>query len=307
MTRGIRSYHPFVLFLYYLLVIAGLMLYQHPIYLFIAIMLIILFNYLLDHGRQLKKWYWPIALMSLFILIFTPIFNRRGNHILFYLFDNPVMLEAIIQGLMIALAIASILAIFVTFNIVLPADKFLFLFSKYVPQWALLIMLSMRFVPLLQRKVKNMEDIQTVKGLSLKQGSIRQRAKNGMQLIQMLLTGSLEDSIQAADSMTARGYGLQKRSNYQAYEMKRRDWLALFYLISLSTMLLFGWQMNLAELQLLPELGPIWEGNLQTVLLVIWTLLIGFPIVAEGKEVIKWKFYQQKISALPTQMKSRIH
>lgn len=307
MTRGIRSYHPFVLFLYYLLVITGLMLYQHPIYLFIAIMLIILFNYLLDHGRQLKKWYWPIALMSLFILIFTPIFNRRGNHILFYLFDNPVMLEAIIQGLMIALAIASILAIFVTFNIVLPADKFLFLFSKLVPQWALLIMLSMRFVPLLQRKVKNMEDIQTVKGLSLKQGSIRQRAKNGMQLIQMLLTGSLEDSIQTADSMTARGYGLQKRSNYQAYEMKRRDWLALFYLISLSTILLFGWQMNLAELQLLSELGPIWEGNLQTALLIIWTLLIGFPIVAEGKEVIKWKFYQQKISALPTQMKSRIH
>lgn len=307
MTRGIRSYHPFVLFVYYLLVISGLMLYQHPVYLFIAVSLILLFNHLLDKGRQLKKWYLPIILMGLFILILTPIFNRRGNHIIFYLFDNPVMLEAIIQGAMIALAIASILMVFVTFNIVLPADKFLFLFSKFVPQWALLIMLSMRFVPLLQRKVKNMEDIQTVKGLSLKQGSLRMRARNGMQLIQMLLTGSLEDSIQAADSMTARGYGLHKRSNYQAYKMKRRDWLALVYLLVLSVILLLGWQMDLAVLQLLPELGPIWKGHLQTIFIVIWILLIGFPILAEGKEVIKWKFYQQKISAFPTQMKSRMH
>ncbi|MEN1968798.1 energy-coupling factor transporter transmembrane component T [Lentibacillus sp. N15] len=302
MVRGIRSYHPFILFLYYVLVIAGLMLYQHPIFLLVALILIIWFNFLLDKGQRLKKWCWAIVLMSLFILVLTPIFNRRGNHILFYLFDNPVMLEAIIQGVMIASTLAGILALFVTFNIVIPADKFLYLFSRVIPQWALLIMLSMRFVPVLQRKIKEMEMIQTVKGLSLKQGSIPRRAKNGMQLVQMLLTGSLEDSIQAADSMTARGYGLQKRSNYQAYEMKRRDWIAFGYFIVLSLMLLYGWRINAGTLQLLPELETIWKTEWKNIFMVMWIFLIGFPNLAEGKEVIKWKFYQRKISRLPTRM-----
>lgn len=305
MTRGVRSFHPFILLVYYILVIAGLMLYQHPIFLLLAVILIIKINFLLDKGQDLKKWYWAMGIMSLFILILTPLFNRRGNHILFYLFDNPVMLEAIIQGVMITLTISGVLALFVTFNIVMTPNKLLFLFSKLIPQWALLIMLSMRFVTLLQRKIKDMEDIQAVKGLSLKQGSIRRRAKNGMQLLQMLLTGSLEDSIQVADSMTARGYGLQKRSNYQAYKMKNRDWLALFFLAFLSAILFYGWTLNIGVLQLLPELESIWQDGLQNLFLVVWILLIGFPILVEGKEVLKWKFYQQKISHFPTQMKHK--
>lgn len=307
MTRGIHSYHPFILLVYYILVIASLMLYQHPIFLIFAMILIVKINFSLDNGQDLKKWYWAMGIMSLFILILTPLFNRRGNHILFYLFDNPVMLEAIIQGVMIALTISGVLALFVTFNIVMTPNKLLFLFSKLIPQWALLIMLSMRFVPVLQRKIKDIEDIQFVKGLSLKQGSIRRRAKNGMQLLQMLLTGSLEDSIQVADSMTARGYGLQKRSNYQAYKMKNRDWLALFYLVLLSTALFYGWTINIGFLQLLPELESIWLSGSQNFFLVLWMLLIGFPILVEGKEVLKWKYYQRKISILPTQTKHNTH
>lgn len=277
------------------------MLLQHPVFLLTSFILIFLFNVTLDKGSDLKKWFWPISIMVLFIIMLTPFFNRRGNHILFYLFDNPVMLEAIIQGVMIALALSGVLALFVTFNIVLHANKFLFLFSKIIPQWALLIMLSMRFVPLLQRKIKNMEEVQLAKGTSLKQGTIRERAKNGMQLLQMLLTSSLEDSIQAADSMTARGYGIGKRTNYQAYIMKQSDWMALFYMIVLSVILFFGWHLKLGVLQLLPALDPIWQGGMQNVMLIAWILLIGFPILIEGKEVIKWKFYHHKISAFPTQ------
>lgn len=265
------------------------MLYQHPVFLALSLILIFRLNFILDRGEMLKKWYWPMGIMIIFILILTPIFNRSGNHILFYLFDNPVMLEAIIQGVMIALTLAGILAAFITFNVLLNADKFLYLFSKVSPQWSLLIMLSMRFVPMLRRKVIDMENIQTVKGVSLKQGSVRQRARNGMQILQMLLTGSLEDSIQSADSMTARGYGLRKRSNYQAYEMRRRDWTALIYLVFLSIGLFLGWHFNLGTLELLPELETNWQGGWQNLILIMWILLIGFLNFKEAKEIIKWK------------------
>ncbi|MFA1820315.1 energy-coupling factor transporter transmembrane component T [Virgibacillus oceani] len=295
MIRGIRSFHPFVLFVYYVLIIIGLMLYQHPLFLAAAVLLIFCFNFMLDKGKQLKKWGWMIGIMFTLIILLTPLFNRRGNHILFYFFDNQIMLEAVIQGIMIALTLAGILAVFVTFNIVFTADKFLFLFSKVLPQWALLTMLSMRFVPLFIRKIKDMQHIQQVKGLSINQGTIRQRAKNGMQLLQMLLTGSLEDSIQAADSMSARGYGLQKRSNYQAYAMQSRDWAVFGYLLVVFIFLFFGWVHGDGVLQLLPVLEPVILTGREIFYFIIWLFFIGFPILAEGKEVLHWKYYQQRM------------
>lgn len=295
MARGIQSYHPFIVFIYYILAIGGLMLYQHPLFLLPALVLIIIFHLLLDLGEQLKKWGWMIAIMSLFIITLTPVFNRRGNHILFYLFDNPVMLEAIIQGFMIALTLISIITAFITFNIVITADKFLFLFSRILPQWGLLTMLSMRFVPMLRRRIKEMEDIQQLKGVSVKQGSVHSRARNGMLMLQMLLTGSLEESIQSADSMTARGYGLQKRSTYQAFNMKRKDWWALCYLVGLGVLVYFGWWLGDGVLQLLPVLEKTGLEGREYMYLLIWLLFIGFPVWVEGREVIKWKYYQQEM------------
>lgn len=262
---------------------------------------------MLDKGRELKKWTTLIITMSFLTFVLTPLFNQRGNHILFYFFNKQIMLEAIIQGVMIALTLAGILALFVTFNLLFTADKFLFIFSKISQQWTLLIMIAMRFVPLLRRKIKDMQDMQSVKGLSIKEGNIKQRAKNGMQLLQMLLSGSLEESIQAADSMTSRGYGIQKRSHYQAFQMKRRDYSAFLFLLISGSILIYGWQQQIGVLVLLPQLDPFWQGGFQNILMVIWVLFIGFPIVIEGREFIKWKLYQLKEFASLTQKKSNVH
>ncbi|MFD2042936.1 energy-coupling factor transporter transmembrane component T [Ornithinibacillus salinisoli] len=295
MIRGIRSFHPLVLLIFYCYVITSLMLYQHPFFLVTAFCLIISMNVMLDSGVQLKRWRKMLLLMSLFILLLTPLFNRRGNHILFYLFGNQVMLEAVIQGIMIALTLVSILAMFLTFNLVMTADKFLFLFSKWFPRWAMLILISMRFVPLLRKRLTEIEQVQQVKGLSIKQGTLKQRAKNGMLLIQILLTFSLEESIQTADSMSARGYGLGKRSKYQAYTMKKLDWVVLQVMTFLFGLILFGWWLGDGVLSMLPILESIWLSGREWFYYLIWCVLIGIPIFVEGKEVLKWKFYQQKI------------
>lgn len=262
---------------------------------------------MLDKGRELKKWTTLIITMAIFTFILTPVFNQRGNHILFYLFNKQIMLEAIIQGAMIALTLAGVLALFVTFNILFTADKFLFIFSKFSHQWTLLIMLAMRFVPLLRRKINDMQDMQSVKGLSIKEGSVHQRATNGMQLLQMLLSGSLEDSIQAADSMTARGYGTGKRSHYHAFQMQRRDYLSLLFLLISAGMLFYGWRIQIGVLELLPQLDLFWQGGFQNILMVAWILFIGFPIIMEGREVIKWKLYQLKESTSLIQRKNSAH
>lgn len=295
MRRGFSSFHPIVLFLYYGFLIVSFMLYQHPFFQVIGVLLLLLSNSLLDNGLLLKKWLWPITMMSVLIIIFTPLFNRRGNHILFYLFDNQIMLEAVIQGVMIALTLIGILIAFMTCNRVLTAEKILFLFSKWFSKWTLLLMLAIRFVPLLRQRLHEIGEVQEIKGLSINYGTIKERAKNGMLLVQVLLTFSLEESIQTADSMAARGYGLQKRSKYYPYRIEIRDILALAFLIVLQILLLFGWWLGDGVLTLLPVLEPIWLHGREWFYFTIWFLLISFPIFVEGKEVMKWKYYQQKM------------
>ncbi|WP_186576933.1 energy-coupling factor transporter transmembrane component T [Aquibacillus kalidii] len=292
MVRGFRSFHPIILLLYYILAIAGLMLYQQPLFLTGGFLAILLANLILDGGKELRKWRFMIMIMGVLTMILTPIFNHKGNHILFYLFENPVMHEAIWQGLIISLTLVSILCLFISFNIVITPDKFIFLFSKFFPQWALLIMLTMRFVPLLRKRLNEISDVQCVKGLSVKSGSIKSRAKNGMFLLQILLTWSLEESIQTADSMTARGYGLGNRSKYQPFYMKRKDWITLVFLLMSGSLVLLGWWLGDGVMALLPILEPFWLYGREWFYLFVFILLIGLPIWLEGKELIKWKYYR---------------
>ncbi len=290
MIRGFRSFHPFILLLYYIFAIIGIMIYQHPMFLTVAALAILCINLMLDGGQELRKWRTMIVLMGFLSLILTPFFNQRGNHLLFYFFEKQVFLEAVWQGVMIALTLVCILTIFITFNLVITPDKFIFLFSKILPQWALLIMLTMRFVPLLRKRLIEIGDIQSVKGLSVKSGSLRSRAENGMLLLQTLLTWSLEESIQTADSMTARGYGQGKRSKYQPFSMKKRDWTALGLLMLGGSFVLFGWWLGDGVLTLIPILEPVWLQGREWLYFLTFLMYIGFPIWTEGKEIVKWKY-----------------
>lgn len=293
--RGIRSFHPVVMFTYYGVIIIGFMLSQHPIFLAVGVGLLLALHLIIDRGFQLKSWAGLILILALFTLILTPVFNRRGNHILFYLFGNQVMLEAIIQGVMISLTLVGILLAFISLNQVITQDRFLYVFARISPQWALLSMLAVRFVPLLKKRLKEIEEIQKVRGFSVTKGSMKARAKNGMLFLQALLTGSLENSIQTADSMAARGYGQQKRSHYQAFTMKAKDWSALAFILLTGVCVVFGWWLEDSVLSLLPVLETSQLEQREWLFLANWSLLLAFPLWIEGKEVAKWKYYLQKI------------
>lgn len=295
MLRGFRSFHPFVLLLYYIAVIAGLMINQHPFFLLAAFTTIIIVNLILDKGAELNKWKYMILFLSLFVFIFTPIFNQQGTIVLFEIFSRNIYLEAIIQGVMIALTLSSILALFTTFNIVITSNKFLYMFSKLFPKWALILMLALRFMPLFRKRLSDIQDTQEMKGVSMKDGKLREKAQNGMLFIQILLTYSLEEAIQTADSMSARGYGLQKRSKYETYHWKLRDSLILLYIFTLSLLMIIGYLLNESVLILTPALEPLLLQGHSWFYFIGWILLISLPIWTEGKEVIKWSFYQQEI------------
>lgn len=286
MSFGFRTLHPFVLLFYYICTVTGILLYQHPFFLLFACIILILLNVVLDKGKMLKSWGKFLIILPIVFMIVAPLFNRRGNHILFYISQNPVTLESIIQGLMNGLTIIAIMLVFLTFNVVITADKFLFLFSKWFPQWALLAMLSLRFVPLFQRRLHEIMTVQKARGYSITEGPIKQRVRNSLLLLQILLTWSLEDGIETADSMAARGYGVQERTKYTPYKLTVTDLILIVLLLILTAIVIFGWWLGDGVLTLLPILEPVLLYGREWLFFTFYICLIGFPLFVEGKEVM---------------------
>ncbi|WAA12252.1 energy-coupling factor transporter transmembrane component T [Fervidibacillus halotolerans] len=287
MDYGFRNYHPLTNFIYYIFTFLLIMLSQHPFFLFFTAIFMIFLNYLLDRGRQLRRWgKFVITLIFLFIII-TPLINHRGSIILFYVLDKPITFEAILQGVINALTLFSVVALFFTFSFVINGEKLLFLFSKYFPNWALLTMLSVRFVPLFKRRLEEIRRVQQTKG-DAHERSIKRRLKHGLLLIQILLTWSLEDGIQTADSMAARGYGLRKRSRYIRYKIEKKDMVLIILMSYFTGISIWGWFLGDNILTIFPILEPYFLQGREWFFFTNFIFLIGLPLLIEGKDAFKW-------------------
>lgn len=290
METGFRSYHPFIIFFYYVCVGTLAMFFNHPLFIATAFILLIVVNVTHDRGQALRKWISMVLMMSTFIILLNPFLVSRGSTILFYFRGKQVTLEATMYGVVFALSIAAILVLFISFNLILNGNKFLFVFSKILPRTAFLTMLAIRFVPLLKARLDEINAVQHIRGLTMDVGTIRERARSGMLRLQILLTWSLEEAIQTSDSMKARGYGLGKRTSYVPYKMEKRDWTWLVLLATLFALCLVGGSLGYGKILIYPELGTLQLYALDWVVFICMALIYSFPLLAEGGESLRWKF-----------------
>ncbi|HLS35169.1 MAG TPA: energy-coupling factor transporter transmembrane component T [Bacillota bacterium] len=287
---GFQSYHPYVNILYFFFVGVLAMYVNHPIFLLTGLIVIILTTLALGGKSQLKTWTPLITIMAFIMIVLNPFLVSRGTNILFYFRGKQVTLEATMYGFVMALSIVTILLMFISFNIVLNGNKFLFIFSRILPRTAFLIMLTLRFMPLLKERYEEIDMAQRLKGMTLAHGSLFKRMKNGLTFVQILLAWSLEEALQTADAMKARGYGTGKTSSYIPYNMQARDWMSILYLTLLFSLCLFSGYLGYGKIVIYPELGTLQFFALDWVSFFSMILLFSFPLHIEGREKLRWTF-----------------
>lgn len=290
LENGFRNYHPFVLFFYYVCVGVLALYFKHPIFLFVALLLLVGVNLTHDGGAALRKWVPMLLIMSTVMIVLNPFLNSRGTTIFFYFRGKQVTLEATVYGVVMAMSIVIVLLMFISFNLILNGNKFLFVFSRILPKTAFLTMLAIRFVPLLKQRLDEIYAVQRIRGMTISAGSLKERASSAMVMIQILLTWSLEEAIDTADSMKSRGYGTGKRSSYIPYKMEKRDVGSLVILVGLFAICIVGGMLGYGKIVIYPELGTLQFYALDWVLLFAMILLLAFPIITEGREQLRWKF-----------------
>lgn len=283
------SLHPFVNFIYYIGVMILCMVCLHPLFLMGAIIMSVLLNIMQGNGEKLRKMIPSTLIFFVMIIVLNPLLTHRGATTLFRLGDNRITLEACMYGFIMGLLLLAIMFTFTSYNDVISSHKFLYLFSRISPKVALLTMITVRFVPLFIRRLRQITLVQKTKGVQLDSGPFIGRIKNGMKLLQVLLVCSLEDALQTADSMQARGFGVTKRSTYIQYRMGRQDWYILACLaILLLSCFLFSFY-GAGKLLIYPRVESLVFQQYDGILFVLFLLFISLPIIMEGREWLWWR------------------
>ena len=281
--RGFSVYHPFPCFLYYMGVIILTMITNHPVFLLTGLSMIIILNIMQDKGKSLKTFFKYYVIMVLFIVIINPLVSHRGNTILFYFSDNPVTLEAFIYGIIMSLSILTLLCTFSSYNMVICADKLMYLFSRFIPKITLIIMLAIRFVPLLKRRIDDINMVQKTRRQSTSKVRLKQRVQEAAKVLNTLASWTLEEALETSQSMRARGYGVIKnRTYYFKYKMNKRDYLLIISIVILFLTSLFSWYFKLWEYKIYPQVAPL-NFDIKTIIsYLVFIMYMGIPILAEG-------------------------
>jgi energy-coupling factor transport system permease protein len=81
------------------------------------------------------------------------------------------------------------------------------IFRVPVDDIAIMVMMSMRYVPLLLQEVERVTRAQRARGVYSDEGGLIKRARMVLPIVVQLLTNSLRRAHRISDALTARGYG----------------------------------------------------------------------------------------------------
>lgn len=296
MNDSFSRYHPFVNFIYFVLAIGFSMVINHPITQVISLVCAIV--YLVStQGRKsvalLLKFCLPLVLITAFI---NPVFNHEGKTILLYFSNgNPLTLESILYGLSSGCMIMTLLLWFSSFNAVMTSDKFIYLFGKVIPALSLVITMTLRFVPKFKVQMKNVADAQKCIGRDISSGSLINRTKIAVTIMSIMITWSLENAIETADSMKSRGYGLKGRTTFSIYRFDDRDKYTLVWFLFCFLYLLVGVNLSVFDFQYFPDICCSTFDITTVMFYVVYFGLCITPILLNAVEDIKWRTIYSKM------------
>ncbi len=233
--------------------------------------------------------------MLLFMALMNAAFNHRGMTVLRYFSSgNPLTLESVVCGFAAGAMLISVILHFSCYNEVMTSDKFIYLFGKILPSLSLILSMTLRFVPRFSAQLKAVHAAQKCMGKSA-HGSIMGRARYGLRTLSVMTTWALENAVDTADSMKARGYGISGRTAFSIYRFQKRDGRLLFFMLALIGMTLFGKLAGGADFTYFPMMKGTGGSPLTLGVCASYFMLLMCPLYVEIGEGRKWKASRSEI------------
>ena len=220
---GFKKCHPAVNFLYFFTVIASMILFQHPVFLLISFVCAFVYS--------LKRNKWKALVFNL--LLFPCIAGYAYYYSSYHHFGvtvlqqnaigNNITLESIVYGVVLGFVLAGVFIWFSCVYSVFTTDKVVYLFGKVSPRLSLFLAILLRMVPRIKKEAKRINTAQQGIGLGVNQGTVFQRLRNGIRILSMLITWTIDSLTMVSESMRSRGSSLRGRKAFSIYRFDNRD------------------------------------------------------------------------------------
>lgn len=272
------------------------MFYRHPVLLAISSISAFSYNLMIQGKKAALRMISGMAVIFLLSAVVNPLFSHEGMTIVGYFSTgNPITVESILFGLSTGAMLVTVLLWFVNYHEVMTSDKFIYLFGKSIPTLSLILTMTLRFVPKFQRQIKKVAQAQQGVGRNITDGKLLERTSHGIRILSIMTTWALESSVDTADSMRARGYGLRGRTNYSIYHFERRDKMMLAAILILTGLISIGIAQGALSIQYYPVTRMNGCTPQALAIYIAYGILCLLPIIVNLMEDIKWHYMRSKI------------
>ena len=159
----LTSIHPAVYLIYYFIMVLFAFIFSDPYFVVTFLALILVLIALQGVSSELKnilKFFIPLSLL---IMILNPLLNRTGAHRI-YLWQNFfITYEAIAYGILMSLALLIVILIFSSYNRSVSYQEMLYIFSKKLPIISMIIVMALRFIPLINSRAIEVQKLNKLK------------------------------------------------------------------------------------------------------------------------------------------------
>ncbi|MEF2244874.1 MULTISPECIES: energy-coupling factor transporter transmembrane component T [unclassified Paenibacillus] len=292
MSKDVFStFHPIVNFTFFAAVFMFSMIFMHPIFQCLSFIGAVTYSIMLNGKKAVIFNFVYMLPLMLIMASLNPMFNHAGITILFYAKSgNPITLESILYGVAMAAMFITVIIWFSCYNKVMSSDKFIYLFGKIVPAWSLVIAMALRFVPRYKEQLIAISNAQKCIGRDITQGHLVQRARNGLTILSILTTWALENAIETADSMKARGYGLPGRTSFSIYRFDGRDRNVFILLVCLIIIIFIGAAIGENSIRFFPSIKYTEATAFSLVVYFAYFVLCMIPVILYVWEEWKWTY-----------------
>ena len=220
---GFEKCHPAVNFIYFTTVIAGMIVFQHPIFLLISFVCAFIYS--------IKRNGWKALIFNAVLLpcvvafaLYYSSYTHFGVTVLQQnVIGNNMTLESLVYGFVLGIVVAGVLIWFSCVYSVFTTDKVVYLFGKVSPRLSLFLAIILRMVPRIKKEAKRINTAQQGIGRGANQGNLWQRIRNCIRIFSMLITWTIDSLTTASESMRSRGSTLRGRRAFSIYRFDNRD------------------------------------------------------------------------------------
>lgn len=325
----LTSIHPGVYLLYYFIMVLFAFIFSDPYFVVTFLALILILISLQGVSSELKnilKFYIPLSIL---ILILNPLLNRTGAHKIYLWSNFFVTYEAIAYGVLMTLALLIVILVFSSYNRSVSYQEMLYIFSKKLPIISMIIVMALRFIPLINSRAIEVQKLNNLKnnGIEMEMDSdesndsealdldefnsnintdydskivnklksnkrvaaIIKEAKTLGKIMGITVSWSLEESMFTAKSMKARGYNATERTSYLSYKFGNADYAFIALIIVTVGIIIVGLLHGVGMINIYPSIDFKFS-NLPFNIYYLAFIVFLLPLIyLEIKERILWR------------------